>query len=81
MYLDLLQLYSVVFQPHEWCVYRSARYSEMTEHEKKLVNQAPSDPRRRRKNSEPSDDTTVPKKKSAVTTGSPKVGPISFACK
>lgn len=52
----------------------------MTEHEKKLMNQAPSDPRRRRKISEPSDDSTAAKKKPAVT-GSLKTGPIAFTCK
>ena len=52
----------------------------MTEHEKKLINQAPSDPRRRRKNSEPSEESTAVKKK-VVILGSPKAASISFTCK
>ena len=52
----------------------------MTEHEKRLMNQAPSDPRRRRKTSEPSDENIVAKKKSSVI-GSGKTVPLSFTCK
>jgi len=53
------------------------KYSEMTEHEKKIINQAPSDPRRRRKNSEPSEENSAVKKK-ATNSGSPKAASISF---
>ena len=52
----------------------------MTEHEKRLMNQAPCDPRRRRRNSEPSDDLVSAKKKATVVSDS-KTETISFTCK
>ena len=51
----------------------------MTEHEKKLLNQVPSDPRKRR-NTEQLEEITLPKKKSG-TQQTVKANAISIACK
>ena len=51
----------------------------MTEHEKKLLNQVPSDPRKRR-NTEQLEEITLPKKKSG-TQQTMKPNAMSIACK
>ncbi|XP_065058147.1 integrator complex subunit 13-like [Rhopilema esculentum] len=45
------------------------KYSQMTEHEKRTMNQVPSDPRRRRKNSEPPEEVAAKKRKPNNQTG------------
>ena len=52
----------------------------MTEHEKRTMNQVPSDPRRRRKNSEPSEEVAAKKRKPNSQTGM-KSGGLTISCR